>query len=210
MHLARSHGWPTCVEVTLLGVRVSACTVINRAEHRRRETAGMGAVVSAALLDRLMDAPIGVPVVNRALWLWTVSQPPGVLERGEDGANVVRRLESPLLITDVVVRALAGRELRAVQDASLFAGFTRRWASFSRVPEAALLEAKMCGVGIVGPGDRVLLAAEKPVARIRDGWSWLLEEQAYRRWLASGELVAAGARRGGSWSSRSGEPRSSH
>jgi hypothetical protein len=30
----------------------------------------------------------------------------------------------------------------------------------------------------------VLLAAAKPVALTRDGWSWLLEEKAYRRWLS--------------------------
>ena len=39
-------------------------------------------------------------------------------------AHVTRRLESPLTITDVVVGAVG--ELRAVQDASLFAGFARR------------------------------------------------------------------------------------
>jgi hypothetical protein len=47
-----------------------------------------------------------------------------------------------------------------------------------------LLEAKLCGVGIVDPGHRVLLAAERPVALTRDGWSWLLEEKTYRRWLS--------------------------
>jgi hypothetical protein len=57
-------------------------------------------------------------------------------------------------------------------------------AARSRVPDAVMLEAKLCGVGIVGPGHRVLLAADQPVALTRDGWSWLLEEKAYRRWLS--------------------------
>jgi hypothetical protein len=170
----------------LLGVRVTACAVINLAEHRRREAALMAAVLSPALLDRLMDLPAGIPVTDPVLWAQTAGQPPGILERGEDGASVTRRLESPLFIADVVVQAASGRELRAVQDASLFAGFTRRWvaAARSRVPGTAMLEAKLCGVGILDPGHRVLLAAEKPVAPTRDGWSWLLEEKAYRRWLS--------------------------
>jgi hypothetical protein len=100
--------------------------------------------------------------------------------------SVTRRLESPLFIADVVVPAAAGRELRAVQAASLFAGFARRWVAAARggVPDATMLEAKLCGVGIVGPDHRVLVPAEKPVALTRDGWSWLLEERAYRRWLS--------------------------
>jgi hypothetical protein len=83
------------------------------------------------------------------------------------------------------VDALTGRELSAVQDASLFAGFTRRWIACAagRIPDAAVLEAKLCGVGIVDQRGRLLLAAEKPAGLTRDGWSWLLEEKAYRGWL---------------------------
>ncbi|HME65877.1 MAG TPA: hypothetical protein VKG61_13395 [Streptosporangiaceae bacterium] len=171
--------------VMLLGVRVTAYAVINVAEHRRREATGMGAVLQPALLDRLLDQPAGVPVIDPAGWAEMAGQAPGILERDSDGVSVTRRLESPLSIADVVVQTAAGRELRAVQDASLFAGFTRRWvaAARSRVPDAAMLEAKVCGVGILDPGRRVLLAAEKPVALTRDGWSWLLEEKVYRRWL---------------------------
>src|SRR5437762_6695042 len=96
-----------------------------------------------------------------------------------------RRLESPLTIADVIVDAATGKELRAVQDASLFAGFTRRWiaATPSRIPDAAMLEAKLCGVGIIDQRRRQLLPAEKPEGLTRDGWSWLLEEKTYRRWL---------------------------
>ena len=193
MHLASSPAPVTSmrssVDVTLLGVRVTAYVVIDLAEHRRREEAGMAAVIDPALLDRLMDVPARIPVIDPVLWAEAADQPPGILERGEDGTSVTRCLESPLFIADVVVQAASGRELRAVQDASLFAGFTRRWvaAARSRVPDAVMLEAKLCGVGVGGgvgdPGHRVLLAAEKPVALTRDGWSWLLEEKAYRRWL---------------------------
>jgi len=173
------------VRVMLLGVRVTAYAIINIAEHRRRETAGMGAVINPALLDRLMDLPIGIPVTDPVVWAEMADQPREVAERHEDGARVTRRLESPLTITDVVVDATTGRELRAVQDASLFAGFTRRWIAFAadRIPDAALLEAKLYGVGIADQRRRQLLAAEKPQGLTRDGWSWLLEEKAYRRWL---------------------------
>jgi hypothetical protein len=171
--------------VILLGVGVTAAAIINIAEHRRREAAGMGAVTNPGLLDRLLDLPTGIPVTDPMVWAEMADQPPGIAERGEDGASVTRRLESPLAIADVVVEAGTGRELSAVQDASLFAGFTRRWVAFGcgRVPDAAMLEAKLCGVGLLDPRRGVLLPAEKPVSPTVDGWSWLLEEKAYRHWL---------------------------
>ena len=179
------------VRVMLLGVRVTAYAIINVAEHRRRETAGMGAVINPALLDRLMDLPVGIPVTDPVVWAEMANQPRGVVERSEDSARITRRLESPLTITDVMVDGVSGKELRAVQDASLFAGFTRRWISVmsGRIPDAAVLEAKLCGVGIVDAGvvDQgrgQLLAAEKPEGLTRDGWSWLLEEKTYGRWLS--------------------------
>jgi len=172
--------------VILLGVRVSAYATINAAEHRRREAAGIGAVVNPGLLDRLLDLPAAAPVTDAALWAELAGQPPGIAERGEDGASVTRRLESPLTINDVVVDAAAAGELHAVQDASLFAGFTRRWvaAVHRRIPQEALLEAKLCGVGLLDPQRRVtLLPADEPADLTADGWSWLLQEKTYRRWL---------------------------
>ena len=159
------------VGVMLLGVRVTAYAIINIAEHQRRETAGMGAVIDPALLDRLMDLPIGISVTDPVAWAEMADQPSGVAELHEDGARIIRRLESPLTIADVIVDAATGKELRAVQDASLFAGFTRRWiaATPSRIPDAAMLEAKLCGVGIVDQRRRQLLPAEKP-RRPDQGW----------------------------------------
>jgi len=174
------------VRAMLLGVRVTACAVINVAEHQRRETAGMGAVINPALLDRLMDLPMGISLTDPVVWAEMADQPRGVVERSEDSARITRRMESPLTITDVVVDGVSGRELRAVQDASFFAGFTRRWVAViaGQVPDAAMLEAKLCGVGIVDQRLRQLLAAEKAQGLTRDGWSWLLEEKAYRSWLS--------------------------
>ena len=192
--------------VMLLGVRVTAHAVLNLAEHERRAAAGVAAVIDPALLDRLLDLPAGVPVIDPALLDrlldlpagvpvidpgWRAGQWPGILERDPDGVSVTRRLESPLSITEVVIQAAAGRELRAVQDASLFAGFTRRWVTADRVPDAVLLEAKLCGVGILAAGDEVVLPAAKPSALTKDGWSWLLEEKVYRRWLGERARVRA-------------------
>jgi hypothetical protein len=169
----------------LLGVRVTAYAIISTAEHQRRKTAGMGAVIDPALLDRLMDLPIGISVTDPVAWAEMADQPRGIVERHEDGARITRLLESPLTITDVIVDAVIGKELRAVQDASLFAGFTRRWvaATSGRISDAAMLEAKLCGVGIIDKRRKQLLSAEKPKGLTRDGWSWLLEEKTYRRWL---------------------------
>jgi hypothetical protein len=171
--------------VNLLGVPVIAQAVLNAAEHERRASAGLGAVTDPALLDRLMDLPVAVPVADAVTWAEMSDQRPGVAERDEDGVTVTRMLEPPLVINDVVLAAAGGRELAAVQDASLFAGFTRRWIAVARdrVPDAAVLEAKLCGVGILDRCGRVLLAGEAPAALTIDGWTWLLQEKTYRRWL---------------------------
>ena len=100
------------VGVMLLGVRVTAYAIINIAEHQRRETAGMGAVIDPALLDRLMDLPIGISVTDPVAWAEMADQPRGVAERHEDGARIIRRLESPLTIADVVVGAVTGQTCR--------------------------------------------------------------------------------------------------
>src|SRR5580693_7641036 len=113
------------VNVTLLGVRVTAYSIINMVEHRRREEAGLGAVINPALLDRLLDLPTGVPVADPVTWAEMSDQLPAVLGRSDDDLRLTRHLVSPLSITDVVINAAAGKELRAVQEASLFAGFTR-------------------------------------------------------------------------------------
>jgi len=173
-------------DVMLLGVRATAYVIINMPEHERRAAAGMTAVTNPALLDRLMDLPVDTSVVDPVIWAEMAEQGLGTIERGQDGVSITRRLTSPLLIEDVVVRATAGRELAAVQDASLFAGFARRWVAVARshVADAAILEAKLCGVGVLDRCGRVMLSADKPVSPRMDGWSWLLQEKVYRRWLS--------------------------
>jgi hypothetical protein len=169
--------------VNLLGVRVSARGVLDRAEHARRRSVGMTAVTDSALLGRLLEVPVGQPVADPVMWAETASQQAGVVARGDDGLIVTRLLEPVLTVHDVIVRAWRGREVLAVQQASLFAGFVARWVQVETEPrDAAVMEAKLCGVGMMGPGG-LILAAEQPDPPVADGWAWLLGEKAYRRWL---------------------------
>ena len=176
--------------VNLLGVRVTALAALSIAEHARRVRAGLGAVTSPALLDRLLDLPAGMPVADAAAWAELSGQPPAVAARGDDGMTVTRRLEPPLTISDVVLAAVPGREMAAVQAASLFADFTRRWIAVrrDRVPDAAVLEAKLAGVGILGRHGEVVLAGSAPAGAVIDQWGWLLQEKTYRRWLGQQSL----------------------
>ncbi|MBO0801536.1 MAG: hypothetical protein J2P25_00460 [Nocardiopsaceae bacterium] len=170
------HRLPVRVEdIALLGVRVAAYVVTDWAEHRRREAAGITAVTDPALLDRLLDLPIDVPVRDAVIWAEMAGQAPAIVERAGDGASVTRLLRSPLATEDVTISAAVGRELAAVQDVSLFAGFTRRWmvASCDQLPDVVQLEAKLCGVGVLGPEGKVVLPAAPPASVLIDKWSWL-------------------------------------
>ena len=51
------------------------------------------------------------------------------------------------------------------------------------MPDTAVLEAKLCGVGLLSSDGRVLLPAQAPTSTTADGWTWLLAEKVYRRWL---------------------------
>ncbi len=182
--------------VMLLGERVIALARLRAGEHERRRRLGLGPVTDPGLLDALLNLPGGVPVADLALWAETAHLPDGIVDR--DGAmfTVTRLLEPPIVIDAVAVPEMGRRELRAVQRASWFAGFTRRWVvtGRSRIPDAAILEAKLCGVGLVGPGGRVVIPAEPPTSHVFDGWAWGLREKAYR-WLCDnpGRAVACPA-----------------
>jgi hypothetical protein len=171
--------------VLLLGIRVIAVARPSVAEHDRRSAAGLAAVTNPVLLDRLLDLPAGQPVSDPVVWAETSGLRGGIVDRCDDGYTVTRRLEPPLALDGVVVQAGRAGVLRAVQDASLFARFTWRWvASTGRtIREAAVLEAQLCGVGLLDSGGGVALQAEPPVGRVVDEWSWLLQEQTYRCWL---------------------------
>jgi len=133
----------------------------------------------------LLNLPAGLPATDPAAWTRAADLPAGIVSRAGDGHTVTRMLDFPLIVDAIVVEARPGRVLRAVQDASLFAGVTRRWAAAAGpVRCTARLEAAACGVGLLGPDGAVLVAAEPPAGLRLDGWAWLLREQAYRCWLS--------------------------
>jgi hypothetical protein len=171
--------------VNLLGVRVSARAILNQAEHERRRALGITALTDPALLGRLLELPVGCSVLDPVVWAETAGQPTGVVIRGDDGHTVTRLLEPALTVEDVIVPGPPGHEMQAVQDASLFASFTTRWVTVEAqgAPDAMVMEAKLCGVGLLGQDGQVILAAEQPTSSAIDGWAWLLWEKTYRRWL---------------------------
>jgi hypothetical protein len=171
--------------VNLLGTRVEAWANLNRHEHSRRSALGLGAVTDPALLERLLDLPLGEPIDDPVAWAETAGQAEGIVERVEDSCAVRRLLQPPLTVTDVVVPGQPGRVLKAVQDASLFASFSSRWVAVEEQSpsDSVVMEAKLCGVGLLGREDRVILSGEPPVIPVIDGWIWLLWEKSYRRWL---------------------------
>jgi hypothetical protein len=141
-------------------------------------------VTDPALLGRLLETPVGQSVADPVMWAETSCLPTGVVARGDDGYTVTRLLEPSLVIHDVIVPGARGREVIAVQQASLFARFSTRWIRVEAQPlDSVVMEAKLCGVGIVDPDDGVILLAEQPDAPAADGWAWLQCEKAYRRWL---------------------------
>jgi hypothetical protein len=143
-------------------------------------------VTDPELLGRLLEVPVSQPVADPVLWAETAGQPAGIVVRGDDGYTVTRRLRAALVIDRVIVAARRGGEIRAVQRASLFAGFTARWVQVAAAPRAAaVLEAKLCGVGLLDPAGGVILAGEPPDVTL-DGWAWLLREKVYGRWLTEG------------------------
>ena len=73
-----------------------------------------------------------------------------------------------------------GRELRAVQDASLFASFTSRWVAVETqgAPDAVVMEAKLCGVGLLIRMSMSSLRLNNRRQASLTGWAWLLSGEA--------------------------------
>jgi len=173
------------VPVTLLGTKVTAWVALNQDEHRRRAAIGLGPVADPALLEMLLNLPLGIPVSDPVAWVEASRLPEGIVERGQDSLAITRLLDSPLFINAVVVTASPGHDLQAVASASLFASYCHRWVATARpeVADVTMLEAKLCGVGLVNGTGQVLLGAGPPMEPIIDGWTWLMREKAYRRVL---------------------------
>jgi hypothetical protein len=172
--------------VNLIGVDVAVIAVIDFEEHERRSASGCGPVTDPALLDCLLRLAPGEPIADPVTWAETADQPASVVVRGADGITVTRCLAKPLSIEDVMVRANVGQELRAIQEASLFARFARRSVITSRtdLSESVYLEAKLLGIGLVHAQGMTLLPGEAQASTATDAWDWMIREQVYRQWLS--------------------------
>ena len=52
-----------------------------------------------------------------------------------------------------------------------------------KVPVAAVLEAKLVGVGLLGPIGQILLTVAPPMGLVIDGWTWMMRDKTHRRML---------------------------
>jgi hypothetical protein len=158
-------------------------------EQARRVASCLGAVPSLALLDTLLNLPVGVPTrrddvspYSREL-LWRA--PLGVVEL--DGLWVTRLLTPPLTVVAAVVRSVPWR--RAIQRAGRFAPFAQRIMVFDVVPSPELTwEANAVGVGVWAIVDGKTHELCRPAPFVRAYWKaagWRFAEHAYATWLTS-------------------------
>ncbi|MCK9925106.1 hypothetical protein MXD61_25100 [Frankia sp. AgPm24] len=200
--LAPSVGW-SC-RSTALGAEALLCFDLDSDEHRRRQAAGLGAVVDVGVLELLLGLPLGQPVGRGDLGRWeqraVAKAPPGCLRIGEGS---VSRLARPPVSVRLAV--LSARDWRVgLQRAGRLAPFTARAMALHRTPRdlpAACAEADFYGVGMFlvrdGSPARMLVAPEPYRAARLSARIWWFAEQAYRAHLADvpthpGRAAAAG------------------
>ena len=79
----------------------------------------------------------------------------------------------------------SGEVVLASSGLFLFAGSAFRWIAAKGVlPEPAVMEAALCGAGVLGRRGDTVVAAEPLTVDTADGWSWLLTEKTCKRGLA--------------------------
>lgn len=187
---AELFGWHGVVVhgVPLLGQWVSVVAEIDDGEHRRRLTAGCGAVLDYAVLDELGNLPQQVPVPIGAEHERCGSGSLGTVGAVEvHGGSVTRLARRPCRVVGELRRG--GPWLDTIEQMSLLAPLTARAVI---LPEqtadhgAAALEAASLGVGLARCDDAGGLRVEafpKPTtARLSTG-HWLMTEAVYATWL---------------------------
>lgn len=171
------------------GSVADALVTYDEVEHERREDLGLGAVTSLALLDALLNLPLGVSTHRDDLAPYArevlLAAPAGVVEW--DGAWVNRLLVPPLTVVAALVRTPTWR--RAIQRAGRFAPFAQRLIIFDRVPSPELTwEANLDGVGVWAVVDGETREVCPPEPFVRRYWKaagWRFAEHAYGAWLTS-------------------------
>ncbi len=160
-------------------------------EHRRRLGAGLGAVTSIGLLDRLLNLPLGEWVRSRDLRSDDAQSlrlaPVGVVELSERGVR--RTLAPPGTVQLVVVRASSWRT--GLRRASAFAPFGRRVLLLEgehRNLSQVIWEADVLGVGVwlrASTHTEELLQPAPWRQHYVKAAGWRFRERAYQRWLTS-------------------------
>jgi hypothetical protein len=176
--------------VGFAGTCVTAVVRPDDAEVRRREHAGLGAVLDFDIIDRFVDLPVDWPVPRDELDRTTIqlleTAPPGVVE--ETGTAVIRRWRPAVTVTGILL--VAGRQWRAgLANVSLFAPDAPRGLVLQHPPrdqQALHDEARELGVGVIVPDadGRWQLLAEPLRDKTYDlgPRHWRLLETAYLAW----------------------------
>jgi len=176
--------------VGFAGTSVTAVIRPDHAEVRRREQAGLGAVLDLDLTSRLADLPVDWPVPWHELDRTTIrlleTAPPGVVDN--TGTAVIRRWRPAVTVTGVL--AMSGPNWRAVlANVSLFAPDAPRGIVLRRPPRDAQVlsdEARELGVGVFVPRadgrDQLLVEPLRERSYDLGPRHWRLLEIAYQTW----------------------------
>jgi len=173
--------------------RATLTVTLNAAEHERRQTASLDGITSPAVLDLLMQLPVGFPVPVGALEV----RDQGLLRKVPAGVvHVDYRHGRPAHVTRMAVKP-ATVDLAVVEgrlnDTTLgratgFAPFCRRMILTPTRPSAdRLIEADFWGVGVAldRSGDHEVLVDPKPWQPMRHtAAGWVFIERVYGQVLA--------------------------
>lgn len=177
--------------------RATLTVTLDVAEHERRQTATLGGITSYAVLDLLMQLPIGFPVPVGALAVneqrLLRRMPTGVMHvdsvHGRP-AHVTRLAVKPAVVEVAVVEGRLNAE--TLGRATGFAPFCRRSILAPVRPSVnRLAEADYWGVGVTLDcgDDREVLVEPQPWRPMRHtAAGWLFAERAYRA-AVGGELL---------------------
>jgi hypothetical protein len=166
------------------GMRADALVLLDGDESERRAAAGLGSVMSLAVLDALMSLPLGCEIsledLNKREDRILRHAPTGCIDFSS-GA-VTRALRVPATVAAAVVRGTRWRA--ALRRAATFSPFTQRIVVLPATPSVAIaLEAQVAGVGIwvVGEaGFAEFLAPEPFVPMYFKAAGWRFAENAYQ------------------------------
>ena len=182
------------VRVELDGWIVDAVFRLDATEHERRARFGLGALSYPRTLRRLAEMPPGVIVDDPVVLAETDMLPDGIVTWSS--AGVGRLVQPPLMLDAVLVPALGPARTRHVRVAERFAPYASRWviSSDRRLDPAVFVAASVRDVGLAvrGPELEVVVEAAPTSSRAEPARAWLLAEQAYGAWLATGALGGAG------------------